>query len=472
MTVTAVWFALAVVFFVATGILVFLNFQQNRRAKAAQEANHSALHAAQSEAREARETSVRYQAEVEASLREKVSLESRLTQLTEELQSTRELNSSLNRELTELQTKLTEQAAHHQEKLLMLDEAKNNLTLSFKQLAQEIFEAKQVQFRDQSKTQLDALLKPLNERLTDFQSRVEKAYSEESRERFSLRNELKSLREMNLKISEDALNLTKALKGESKTQGTWGEVVLERVLEKSGLTKGREYETQASLKSDEGQRYQPDVVVHLPEGKDIIIDSKVSLTAYERMTSSEDEEVRSKALSEHVQSMRTHLRVLSEKSYHQLEGVRSLDFVLMFVPVEAAFSIAVQHDETLFSDAFSQSIVLVTPTTLLVTLRTIENIWRYERQSANAQEIARRAGGLYDKLVGFVGDLEIIGNRLQSVQSVYDDAMRKLSSGRGNLIRRAEFMRQLGAESSKALPAKWLDAEEVDESSAIERGKD
>ena len=350
----------------------------------------------------------------------------------------------------------------------MLEDARSNLTLSFKQLAQEIFDAKQANFRDQSKEQLDGLLKPLNDRLKDFQARVETAYSEESRERFSLRKELKSLREMNNKISEDALNLTKALKGESKTQGTWGEVVLERVLEKSGLTKGHEYDTQLSLKSDEGNRYQPDVIVHLPEGKDIIIDSKVSLTAYERMSSADDEIVRSQALAEHVQSMRSHLKMLSEKSYHQLEGVRSLDFVLMFVPVEAAFSVGVQSDESLFSDAFSRNIVIVTPTTLLVTLRTIENIWRYERQSANAQEIAKRAGGLYDKLVGFVADMEVIGNRLQSVQSVYDDAVRKLSSGRGNLIRRAESMRQLGAESSKSLPQSWVGADEGSVDSVLE----
>ena len=465
MSVAALFAAL---FCATTAVAAWYVFKLVRGRASAEAEHYSKLIEIQDAHQTTREALIVKEAEVEALVRENQGIVARLQDVETEIKAERASNSLLQQELATLKTKLSEQATHHQEKLALLEEARSNLTLSFKQLAQEIFEAKQANFRDQSKEQLDGLLKPLNDRLKDFQARVETAYSEESRERFSLRNELKSLREMNTKISEDALNLTKALKGESKTQGTWGEVVLERVLEKSGLTKGREYDTQMSLKSDEGSRYQPDVIVHLPEGKDIIIDSKVSLTAYERMSSTDDEMVRSQALAEHVQSMRSHLKMLSEKSYHQLEGVRSLDFVLMFVPVEAAFSVGVQSDESLFADAFSRNIVIVTPTTLLVTLRTIENIWRYERQSANAQEIAKRAGGLYDKLVGFVADMEVIGNRLQSVQTVYDDAVRKLSSGRGNLIRRAESMRQLGAESSKSLPKSWVETDEAPADSVVE----
>ena len=438
------------------------------RGRASAEAEHySKLIEIQDAHQTTREALIVKEAEVEALVRENQVIVARLQDVETEIKAERASNGLLQQELATLKTKLSEQATHHQEKLALLEDARSNLTLSFKQLAQEIFEAKQANFRDQSKEQLDGLLKPLNDRLKDFQARVETAYSEESRERFSLRNELKSLREMNTKISEDALNLTKALKGESKTQGTWGEVVLERVLEKSGLTKGREYDTQMSLKSDEGSRYQPDVIVHLPEGKDIIIDSKVSLTAYERMSSADDEMVRSRALAEHVQSMRSHLKMLSEKSYHQLEGALAR-FCAHVCSGRSGILGGCAVRRVFICGRIFRNIVIVTPTTLLVTLRTIENIWRYERQSANAQEIAKRAGGLYDKLVGFVADMEVIGNRLQSVQTVYDDAVRKLSSGRGNLIRRAESMRQLGAESSKSLPKSWVETDEAPADSVVE----
>ena len=335
-----------------------------------------------------------------------------------------------------------------------------------------ILENKQKTFKHQSEEQLSQLLKPLGERLKDFQNRVETAYSEESKERFSLRNELKHLRDLNARMSQEAINLTNALKGESKTQGTWGEIVLERVLEKSGLVKGREYEVQLSLKSDEGRRYQPDVVVHLPEGKDIIVDSKVSLTAYERFCSAEDEAEQMLQAAAHVQSLRQHVKQLGEKDYQNLMGVRSLDFVLMFVPIEAAFSMALQSDDGLFGDAFDQNIIIVTPSTLLVTLRTIQNIWRYEHQSANAQEIANKAGSLYDKLVGFVGDLELVGARLASAQNAYDDAHKKLSSGRGNLLRRAESMRALGVSASKKLPKHLIEEAATDASSLLDSAED
>lgn len=380
------------------------------------------------------------------------SVESRLhdaVQLADELRSD---NSRYREKISHLETSLAEQEKQNREKLELLEQARERLNTEFRNLANEIFDAKQKSFREQSQTQLDGLLKPLSERIKDFEKRVETAYNEESKERHSLIKEVKGLQELNARISEDAVNLTNALKGENKTQGTWGEVILERVLERSGLTKGTEYEVQVNLKTEDGKRLQPDVVVHLPESRDIIIDSKVSLVAYERYHSAEDAASTAAALKAHVQSIRQHVRQLSDKDYQNLDGVKTLDFVLLFIPVEAAFATAVQEDAALFSDAFERNIMIVSPSTLLATLRMIHNIWRFEQQNKNAIEIARRAGALYDKFVGFVGDLEEIGDRIGAVQTSYEKAHNKLASGKGNLVTRAEGMKALGAKVSKSLP--------------------
>ena len=345
-----------------------------------------------------------------------------------------------------------QQQRQNEEKLALLDNARAQLSNEFKSVASDIFEAKQRSFKEQSQAQLDGMLKPLGEKIRDFEKRVEENYSQESRERFSLIKEVKTLQDLNARISQDAINLTNALKGDNKTQGTWGEVILERVLEKSGLVKGREYEIQMALKNESGRRRQPDVVVHLPDNKDLIIDSKVSLTSYERYCSAEDPRLRTEALGQHIHSIRQHIKQLSGKDYQNLTGIRTLDFVLLFVPVEAAFAVAVQHDGELFANAFDKNIVLVAPSTLLATLRTIQNIWRYEQQNTNAQEIASKAGGLYDKFVNFVADLEDIGSRLGSVQLAYDKAHNKLTSGKGNLVGRAEAIKELGAKVSKSMP--------------------
>lgn len=357
-------------------------------------------------------------------------------------------------QIAHLQTTLHEQQKQNEEKLALLNEARSSLNAEFKILAHEIFDAKQKTFKEQSQVQLDSVLKPLGEKIKDFEKRVADSYNQESKDRFSLIKEVKNLQELNARISQDAINLTNALKGESKTQGTWGEVILERVLEKSGLVKGREYEVQISLKSEDGKRYQPDVIVHLPEGKDIIIDSKVSLTAYERYCSAADDAgtERADALKLHIQSLRQHIKQLSEKDYQKLDGVRTLDFVFLFVPIEAAFSLGVQQDNDLYLDAFDKNIVMVAPSTLLATLRTIQNIWRYEQQNKNAQEIANKAGDLYDKFVNFVSDLEDVGTRLGTLQKSYDKAHNKLISGRGSLVGRAELIKGLGAKVSKSLP--------------------
>lgn len=357
-------------------------------------------------------------------------------------------------QIAHLQTTLHEQQKQNEEKLALLNEARSALNVEFKSLAHEIFDAKQKTFKEQSQVQLDSVLKPLGEKIKDFEKRVADSYNQESKDRFSLIKEVKNLQELNARISQDAINLTNALKGDSKTQGTWGEVILERVLEKSGLVKGREYEVQVSLKSDEGKRYQPDVIVHLPEGKDIIIDSKVSLTAYERYCSADDDggTERADALKLHVHSLRQHIKQLSEKDYQKLDGVRTLDFIFLFVPIEAAFSLGVQQDNDLYLDAFDKNIVMVAPSTLLATLRTIQNIWRYEQQNKNAHEIANKAGDLYDKFVNFVSDLEDVGTRLGTLQKSYDKAHNKLISGRGSLVGRAEVIKGLGAKVSKSLP--------------------
>ncbi len=391
-------------------------------------------------------------ARIEAQLRETAQLERRIEKLGVESQGLRDENQCHLEKLSRLETTLVEQQKQNLEKLALLEGAREQMNTEFKNIASEIFESKQRVFKSESKEQLNNLLNPLSDRIKEFEQKVEASYNQESKERFSLIKEVRNLQDLNARISKDAINLTNALKGENKTQGSWGEVILERVLEKSGLVKGREYEIQVSLKNETGRRFQPDVIVHLPEEKDVIIDSKVSLTAYERYCSEEDAGARADALKQHIQSLRQHIRQLSSKDYQALVGIKTLDFVLLFIPVEAAFSLAVQQDNDLFSDAFEKNIVMVAPSTLLATLRTIQNIWRYEQQNKNAQEIANRAGALYDKFVNFVADLENIGTRIDSVQSAYKDAHNKLVSGKGNLVRRAESMRELGAKASKSLP--------------------
>jgi len=302
------------------------------------------------------------------------------------------------------------------------------------------------------------LLDPLKERIQSFEKRVEESYQQEARERFSLGKELERLQQLNLRLSDEATNLTQALKGQ-KTQGNWGELILERVLEHAGLEKGREYQTQVSLKSADGERFQPDVLIMLPGDKQVVVDAKVSLTAYQQFVAGNDEA----ALKQHVQSLRSHVKGLSSKDYNRLEGLHSLDFVLLFVPIEAAFSAALQAEPNLFQEAFDRQIVIVSPTTLLATLRVIDSLWKQERQGQNAREIAERAGWLYDKFVLFIQDLDELGNRLQQVDKAYAAARNKLCEGRGNLVSRSEQLKLLGARASKSLPADLLERALSDE---------
>lgn len=351
---------------------------------------------------------------------------------------------------------LNEQQKTHQQRLEDLQGARDELRAQFAELAGKIFDEREQRFAETSQERLGQLLDPLKERIHAFERRVEESYQNEARERFSLAKELERLQQLNQRLGDEATNLTRALQGQ-KTQGNWGELILERVLEHAGLEKGREYHTQVSLKSADGERFQPDVLIQLPGDKQVVVDAKVSLTAYQAFISAEDDSGRTLALKQHVLSLRNHLKGLSLKDYQRLEGLQSLDFVLLFVPIEAAFAAALQGDPELFQEAYSKHIVIVSPTTLLATLRVIDSLWRQERQSQNAREIAERAGALYDKFAAFIQDLDEIGSRLQQLDKAYLGARNKLTDGRGNLVGRAEQLKLLGARASKRLPTDWLE---------------
>jgi DNA recombination protein RmuC len=377
------------------------------------------------------------------------------TKLNVERQKVLDLNSklsSLQSDYTNLQTKITE-----------LKENEQQLLEKFENLANKIFKEKTDEFSKQSKTNLQEILNPLKERITEFQSKVEETNKESIRGHASLREQLQMLKEMNQKITLEATNLTNALKGQSKTQGNWGEFILESILEKSGLVKGREYVVQESITAESGRRFQPDVIIKLPENKSIVIDSKVSLVGYEKFVSSEDENQKQLGLREHINSIRSHIKNLSGKNYQNLYQLESLDFVLMFMPIEPAFAYAVQSDPSLFSDAFEQNIVIVSPSTLLATLRTISSIWRQESQNKNAVEIARQSGEMLDKFASFVDDLISVGKGLVGAKDNYDKAMNKLTEGRGNLISRSEKIKKLGAKASKSLPPNVLNRADIDD---------
>ncbi len=389
-------------------------------------------------------------------------LEERLQQREEELKTSADELARAKSVISTLQTRLEEQQAHNAERLKQLEEAKQKMALEFENLANRILEEKSRKFTDQNQTQLGELLKPMREQLDGFRKKVEEIHLTDVKERSSLSQQLHQLRELNQRINEEAANLTRALKGDKKAQGNWGELVLERVLEQSGLRKGVEYETQGAFRDADGRLLKPDVIIHLPEGKDVVVDSKVSLLAYHDYVNAEEEAIREQALKEHVKAVRNHIDGLSGKDYSGLKGLRSLDFVLMFMPMEAAFVAAFQADERLFSDAFERRIVVVTPTTLLATLRTIENIWRYERQNENAREIADRAGAVYDKLRGFVEEMEKLGTQLDTAHRTYEGAMGKLTRGRGNLISQSQKFLELGVKVKKELPKSIVEQADVD----------
>ena len=331
------------------------------------------------------------------------------------------------------------------------------LTEKFENLANDILDRKSQKFTDQNEKNIGNLLGPLKEKIDRFEAKVEKTNKDSLQWNTALKTQIENLAELNKRINKEAENLTKALKGETKTQGNWGEFILESILEKSGLKKDREYFVQESMTSEEGRRFQPDVIVKLPEDKHVIIDAKVALVAYERFVSSEDEEERKAQLSLHVQAVRRHIKQLGEKEYQKLRELEGLDFVLLFIPIEPAFSLALQYDNEIFIEALDRNIVIVSPTTLIATLRTIASIWKNEYQSRNAIEIARQSGNLYDKFVGFANDLLKVGRSMDTAKDTYEEAMNKLTTGKGNLVSRVDNIKKLGAKTSKALDDKLVD---------------
>ncbi len=366
-------------------------------------------------------------------------------------------------EYRSLQTLREQEEKHYQEQLTLIEENKQLLSKEFERVAHKIFDDKQEQFSKQSKNSLETTLSPLKDQLKSFREKVEHVYEKENADRNKLVGQISELQKQTQQIGEDAVNLAKALKGDNKAQGNWGEVILERLLEESGLQKGREYETQVSLAGEAGERRAPDVIVRLPENKDIIIDAKVSLVDYERYCSSDDADQQAAALKGHINSMRGHINQLSVKSYENLEGIRSLDFVFIFIPVEAAFMLALQHEPSLFREAYDKQIILVSPTTLLATLRTVESIWRYEKQNKNAEKIARQAGSLYDQFVLLLNSMDDVGRNLSKTQEAFETSQKRLSTGRGNLIKRVEDMKLLGAKAKKQIGTDKLDEAQASE---------
>lgn len=337
-----------------------------------------------------------------------------------------------------------------------LEEIQNKFTEKFENIAHKIFEEKTSKFTEQNKNNLDIILNPLKEKIRDFEKKVEDSYKAEAAERNTLKGEIMKLVEVNKQISEEANNLAKALKGDTKKQGSWGEMILEKILERSGLIKDEEYVLQNSALNDEGRRIQPDAVVYLPDNKHIIVDSKVSLVAYDAYVNCDDENERSRFLKAHIESVRKHIKDLSEKNYPAASSFNAPDFTVMFIPVEPCFSLVLQSDQELFGFAWDRKVVVVSPTTLLATLRTVASIWKQEKQNKNAMEIAKKSGELYDKFVGFTQDLVELGKKLHAASGSYDSAMKKLVDGRGNLVKRTEEIKKLGAKTGKEQDARLV----------------
>lgn len=348
--------------------------------------------------------------------------------------------------------KLEEQSAN----LLQVQE---QLRLEFTNTANSLLEEKSQKFTSQNQENLDHILKPLQEKLKNFEQKVEHYYNDENKERATLKEQIRQLTTLNQQMNEETRNLTNALKGEAKMQGNWGELILEQILEKSGLRKDAEYFTQSFFVNEEGKRQFPDLILNLPNKKHLIIDSKMSLTAYERFSSSEDDDTAQQAIKDHLLSIKKHVKELSVKKYQHINELNSLDFVLMFVPLEAAFALAMQNDHNLYYQAFQQNVIIVSPMTLLATARTISNVWQQENQSRHAQEIAQQAGRMYDKFVNFIHDLEQVGTKVKQVEQTYNEAMKKLQFGKGNLISRATKLKELGAKTSKKLPEKFEESD-------------
>jgi DNA recombination protein RmuC len=386
-----------------------------------------------------------------------------LSQTAQERETIRTEKEALAIQLSKKETDFENLWERNKEQKDEVEKLQDKFTKEFENLANKILEEKTNKFTEQNKENLKTILTPLQDKIQLFEKKVEDTHKESIDYHAALRQQILGLKEMNEQMSKETLNLTKALKGDSKMQGNWGELILERVLEKSGLEKGREYEVQQSFVTEEGNRVFPDVVINLPDGKKMIVDSKVTLTAYERYINEESEETKVQHLKEHVMALKRHVDQLSEKNYQDLYQMESPDFVLLFIPIESAFALALNEDTNLYNKAFEKNIVIVTPSTLLATLRTIDSMWTNQKQQENALEIARQAGALYDKFHGLLSDLITIGKKIDDSKAGYTDAMNKLFDGKGNLITSVEKLKKMGAKAKKALPENILTRAEKDE---------
>ncbi|MBS1521329.1 MAG: DNA recombination protein RmuC [Bacteroidetes bacterium] len=382
--------------------------------------------------------------------------------ITAELSHEREKLAQANQSLESARSYYKAQQEKIQEQKAEVEQIRQNFQREFENIANKLLDEKSQKFVETNKNNLDVLLNPLKENIKLFEEKVEKVYKAESDERNVLKGEITKLMELNKQISEEANNLTKALKADTKKQGNWGEIVLDRILEASGLIEGESYTKQGkglNLTDEDGNRFQPDVIINLPDNKHIIIDSKVSLLAYERFINCETEEERETYTKQHILSIKTHINGLGGKNYQDLYGINSPDFVLLFVPIESSFVIAIQRDVELFEFAWNKKVVMVTPSTLLATLKTVASIWKQEQQTRNAIDIATKAGALYDKFVGFIADLKKVGDNLDRSKEAYNEAFGKLSTGSGNIVGRVENLRKLGAKATKQIDQKMIDGE-------------
>ncbi|RMG91148.1 MAG: DNA recombination protein RmuC [Zetaproteobacteria bacterium] len=446
MNAAPVWITLLTLAYLAAG---WLCYQQRRQLRLL----GSRLESSSKELTELRISLADKDARLEAALASQSEMKRLLEVASENLEAVRREKERLQARLAEMEGILQSERKAAKEQLRELERARQTLAAEFKQLAHDIFEQKTRSFSETSRKSLDQILDPIRQQLGEFRRRMDEIHRHEVDAQAALRQQLEHLQQLNQQMNEEARNLTRALKGDKKVQGDWGELVLESVLEQSGLRKGIEYTTQHSHRDREGRLKRPDVIIHLPDGKHLIIDAKVSLVDYNAYVAAENEADRRAALERHVKAVGQHIEQLSRKDYAALTGLKAPDFVFLFMPIEAAFMVAFQHDPSLFSKAFERNIVVVTPTTLLATLKTVEYLWRNERQNENARRIADRAGALYDKLRGFVEDFERLGVQLATAQKSYDSARNKLVSGRGNVIRQAEHFVELGVKVRRRLPA-------------------
>ena len=414
--------------------------------------NHRVAHATLSEREQYAEKKI---AELELSL---AAGESRIEALNRELSGYRS-------EITGLETRLSEERKNSQEKLALLEDAKQKLGNEFKLLANQIFEERGKAFTEQNRSGIDEILKPMREQMGEFRKRVDEVHLNDARDRASLKEHLAHLEQLNRQMSEDAVGLTQALKGESKAQGNWGEMILERILETSGLREGKEFAREQSFTGEDGRRLRPDVVVYMPGDKQVIIDSKVSLTDYERVISAPDADKRKAALTAHLRSLKNHIQGLASKNYDHLPNVHSPDYVLMFVPIEGAYLMAIEEDSGVFESAFEQRVAVVTPSTLYATLKLIEHLWRYERQSENVIKLIDRAGKLHDKMVTFVESFEDIGVKLEQAQKSYDTSLNRIKTGPGNVIGQIATLGNLAGKTKKELPRHLIESAAISDQS-------